>query len=594
MRLYCGQVGLAHVGQTVTLNGWVNRNRNFGGLCFIDLRDREGVVQVYVKPESSVFALAQSLRPESCIKVTGVVIQRPEGQVNPNLKTGAIEIEATDIEVYSHADVLPVDYNTEVPEDLRLKYRYLDLRRPELQSRLLTRHKALQAARSWLTENGFIEIETPFLCKATPEGARDYLVPSRVNKGKFYALPQSPQIYKQLLMVGGFDRYFQVVKCFRDEDLRSDRQPEFTQIDLETTFLNGQEVRDLAEGLARHLWKEVLDYDLPKFPSMTYDQAMRDYGSDKPDLRNPLKLVDVNDVFSTIGLQFLADSANNPKDRVIAIKVPNAGSLTRKKFDEYTKFVVGLGLSGLAYVKVNDPAAGAAGLQGSIVKFVDDALVAKLADKLGGLAKDDVVFVISAQKDLATKAAGALRVRLGRDLELVDLKAFAPVWIVDFPMYEVDEDTGELVPAHHPFTSPLECTVDYLENTPPLDIRADCCDMVINGFECTSGSVRIYKQDVQSKIFDIIGIDEAEQQDKFGYLLDAFKYGAPPHAGCAFGFDRLVMLLTGTENIRDVVAFPKTNQAQCLMTNSPSYAADKALADVAIDVVPEFKVHRDK
>lgn len=589
MRLYCGQITKEYVGQTITLNGWVNRNRNLGGLCFLDLRDREGIVQVFIKPESPVFELASSLRPESCIRVTGTVIARPVSQINPRMRTGEIEIEALELEVYSHSEVLPVDYNTEVPEELRLKYRYLDLRRPEVQQRFLTRHKAYQVVRKYLVDNGFIEFETPVLCKATPEGARDYLVPSRVNKGKFYALPQSPQIYKQLLMVSGFDRYFQIVKCFRDEDLRADRQPEFTQVDMETTFLSGQEVRDIAEGLVKNLWKEVLNYDMPDFPSMTYDQAMRDYGSDKPDLRNPLLLVDVNEELASIGLEFLAQSCANPKDRVIAIRVPNsAATLTRKKLDEYTKFVTGLGLGGLAYVKVNDLAQGAAGFQGSLAKFMTEEIISKLSAKLG-LANDDTLFVISAGKDLATKAAGALRIRLGRDLELVDLNAFAPLWVINFPMYEIDEETGALMAAHHPFTSPLECSVEYLENTPPLDIRADAYDMVINGYECTSGSVRIYKQDVQSKIFDIIGIDRAEQQDKFGYLLDAFKYGAPPHAGIAFGFDRVVMLLTGTENIRDVVAFPKNNLAQCLMTCSPSLPNPQALADVAIDVVPEYK-----
>lgn len=594
MRLYCGNVTKEYVGQTVTLNGWVNRNRNLGGLCFIDLRDREGIVQVYIKPESKIFEQASSLRPESCIKVIGRVIARPEGQVNPNMKTGEIEVEALELEVYSNAEVLPLDYNTDVPEELRLKYRYLDLRQPELQKRLFTRAKAYQVVRTWLVENGFIEVETPMLCKATPEGARDYLVPSRVNKGKFYALPQSPQIYKQLLMVGGFDRYFQIVKCFRDEDLRSDRQPEFTQIDLETTFLSGQEVRDIAENLARHLWKEVLNYDLPKFPMMSYDEAMRDYGSDKPDLRNPLKLVDINQELADIELGFLKDSCANSKHRVIAIRVPNStDALSRKKIDEYTKFVNGLGLGGLAYIKINDLDAGVQGLQGSIVKFVTPSILEALKTKLS-LENNDTLFIVAADKALATKAAGALRIRLGRDLNLVDLNAFAPLWVINFPMYEIDEDSGELIAAHHPFTSPLECSVEYLENTPILDIRADACDMVINGFECTSGSVRIYKQDVQSKIFDLIGIDAKEQQDKFGYLLDAFKYGAPPHAGCAFGFDRIAMLLTGTENIRDIVAFPKTNSAQCLMTQSPSYAADKALSEVAIDVIPEYKVHVEK
>lgn len=594
MRLYCGKVTKEYAGQTVTLNGWVNRNRNLGGLCFIDLRDREGIVQVFIEPGSPIFEEASNLRPESCVRITGEVILRPESQINPNMATGEIEVKATELEVYSNAEVLPLDYNTEVPEELRLKYRYLDLRRPEVQNRFFIRHKAYQVVRNWLADHGFIEVETPMLCKATPEGARDYLVPSRVNKGKFYALPQSPQIYKQLLMVGGFDRYFQIVKCFRDEDLRSDRQPEFTQIDLETTFLSGQEVRDLAEDLARHLWKEVLNYDLPKFPMISYDEAMRNYGSDKPDLRNPLKLVDIKEELASIELGFLKEACANPKDRVIAIRVPNAAeAISRKKIDEYTKFVNGLGLGGLAYIKANDLAKGVEGLQGSIVKFVTPEILAGLQAKLN-LENNDMIFIIAAAKDLATKAAGALRIRLGRDLDLVDLDAFAPLWVVNFPMYEIDEESGALIAAHHPFTSPLECTVEYLENTPVLDIRADACDMVINGFECTSGSVRIYKQDVQSKIFDLIGIDKEEQQDKFGYLLDAFKYGAPPHAGCAFGFDRIVMLLTGTENIRDVVAFPKTNAAQCLMTQSPSYASDKALAEVAIDVVPEYKVHVDK
>lgn len=592
MRLYCGEVTKAYEGQVVTLNGWIDRNRNLGGMCFLSLRDREGIVQVYVKPDASFFDKVSALRQESCIKVVGKVIARPEGQINPNMKTGEIEVEALEVEVYSEADPLPLDYNTEVPEELRLKYRYLDLRRPEVQKRLFTRAKAMQVVRKWLVEHGFIEVETPVLVKATPEGARDYLVPSRVNKGKFYALPQSPQIYKQLLMVGGFDKYFQIVKCFRDEDLRSDRQPEFTQIDLETTFLTGQEVRDLAEGLARNLWKEVLNYDLPKFPMISYDEAMRDYGSDKPDLRNPLKLKDIAADVTDIGLEFLAKAAQNPKARVIAIRVPGAAEqFSRKKIDEYTKQMNSLGLGGLAHFSVVDAAT--AQVKGSIAKFITPEIYAKLAATLG-LENNDQVFVIADGKDLATKAAGALRIRLGRDLGLVDLNSFAPLWVVNFPMYEIDEESGALIAAHHPFTSPIVGTVDYLENTPVLDIRADACDMVINGYECTSGSVRIFRQDLQAKIFDIIGIDAEEQREKFGYLLDAFKYGAPPHAGCAFGFDRIVMLLTGTENIRDVVAFPKNNMAQCLMTDSPAYASDKQLAEVAIDVVPEYKVHRDK
>ncbi|MFC6277461.1 aspartate--tRNA ligase [Psittacicella hinzii] len=592
MRLYCGNVTKAYEGQVVTVNGWIDRNRNLGGMCFLSLRDREGIVQVFIKPEAEFFDRVSRLHPESCIKVVGKVIARPEGQVNPEMKTGEIEIEALEVEVYSEADVMPLDYNTDVPEELRLKYRYLDLRRPDVQRRFMVRHKAMQVTRAYLVENGFLEIETPFLCKATPEGARDYLVPSRVNKGKFYALPQSPQIYKQLLMASGFDRYFQIVKCFRDEDLRADRQPEFTQIDLETSFLDGQQVRDIAEGLARRLWKEILNYDLPKFPMMSYDDAMRDYGSDKPDLRNPLLLKDVNAAFAQVELEFLRVSANDAKSRVIAIKVPGASAnISRKRIDEYTKQMNSLGLGGLAHFSVVDKAS--ANVKGSIAKFITPEIFAQL-DATLELANDDIVFVIADKKDLATKAAGALRIRLGRDEGLVDFNSFAPLWVVNFPMYEIDEESGALIAAHHPFTSPLEGTVEYLENTPVLDIRADACDMVINGFECTSGSVRIYKQDLQAKIFELIGIDHDEQRDKFGYLLDAFKYGAPPHAGCAFGFDRIAMLLTGTENIRDVVAFPKNNQAQCLMTDSPSYAADKALEEVAIDVVPKYKVHRDK
>ncbi|RIY32647.1 aspartate--tRNA ligase [Psittacicella melopsittaci] len=593
MRLYCGAVTKEYVGQTVTLNGWIDRNRNFGGLCFINLRDREGTVQVFIKPEAEFFAKVSNLRPESCIRVVGVVRARPDDQVNPKMKTGEIEIEATEVHVYSEADVLPLDYNTEVPEELRLKYRYLDLRRPENQQRFFVRHKAYQVIRKFLSDNGFIEVETPVLSKATPEGARDYLVPSRVNKGKFYALPQSPQLYKQLLMVSGFDRYFQIVKCFRDEDLRSDRQPEFTQVDLETTFLTGEEVREIGENLIRNLWKEVLNYDLPaKFPHLTYDQAMRDYGSDKPDLRNPLLLKDVNTAFTQVGLEFLAKAANDPKARVIAIKVPQAAEqFSRKKIDEYTKYVNSLGLGGLAHFSVVDAAT--AQVKGSIAKFITPEIYASLNQTLE-LDTNDQVFILADHKDVATKAAGGLRIRLGRDLNLVDLEAFAPLWVINFPMYEIDEESGALIAAHHPFTSPIVGTVEYLENTPVLDIRADACDMVINGYEVSSGSVRIYNQKLQSKIFDLIGIDAEEQQDKFGFLLDAFKYGAPPHAGCAFGFDRIAMLLTGTENIRDVVAFPKTNSATCLMTNAPSYVADKQLAEVAIDVVPEYKVHRDK
>ncbi|MGO2479308.1 MAG: aspartate--tRNA ligase [Pseudoalteromonas sp.] len=581
--IYCGQLNKTHVDQEVELCGWINKRRDLGGLIFVDLRDREGLVQVVFDPEvEGLMDNANKLRQEFCVQLKGIVRARPDSQVNIDMPTGEVEILGTDLTIINRSEPMPLDFNQTNSEERRLKYRYLDLRRLEMSDRIKLRAKASSFVRRFLDENAFLDIETPVLTKATPEGARDYLVPSRVHKGSFYALPQSPQLFKQLLMMSGFDRYYQIVKCFRDEDLRADRQPEFTQIDLETSFMSSDQVRGITEKMIREMWQSLLDVDLGDFPTMPYSEAMSLYGSDKPDLRNPMKLIDVADLVKDVEFKVFSGPANDEKGRVAVLTVPGGAKLSRKQLDDYTKFIGIYGAKGLAWMKVNDREAGVEGVQSPIAKFLNEDVITQLLERTNAQTGDIILFGAD-KRNTVNEAMGALRLKIGVDLEITNLDSWAPLWVVDFPMFEED-DEGTLHAVHHPFTAPKDITASELEANPATAI-SDAYDMVLNGYEVGGGSVRIHNADMQEAAFRILGIDAQEQQDKFGFLLDALKYGTPPHAGLAFGLDRLVMLLCGTDNIRDVIAFPKTTQASCLLTDAPSKANADSLSELAINVV---------
>lgn len=527
---YCGQLNLSHVGQEVTLCGWVNRRRDLGGLIFIDMRDREGIVQVFFDPDhKAAYEQASELRNEFCIQITGTVRARPDSQINKDMSTGEVEIFANALNIINRSEPLPLDSNQINSEEQRLKYRYLDLRRPEMADRLKTRAKITSFVRRFMDSHGFLDIETPMLTKATPEGARDYLVPSRVHKGKFYALPQSPQLFKQLLMMSGFDRYYQIVKCFRDEDLRADRQPEFTQIDVETSFMTADQVREVMEKLVRELWQETKGVDLGDFPVMTFAEAMRRYGSDKPDLRNPLELVDVADLVKEVEFKVFSGPANDAKGRVAALRVPGGAQVTRKQIDEYGQFVGIYGAKGLAWLKVNDRAAGMEGVQSPIAKFLSAEVLEAILTRTQAESGDILFFGADSNK-IVTDAMGALRLKVGRDLQLTQLGTWAPLWVVDFPMFE-DDSEGGLTAMHHPFTAPKEMSPAELAAAPTTAI-ANAYDMVINGYEVGGGSVRIHRTEMQQQVFGILGINEHEQREKFGFLLDALKYGTP---SCGLG-----------------------------------------------------------
>ncbi len=578
---YCGNIDASYIGQTVTLCGWVNRRRDLGGVIFLDLRDREGIVQVVYDPDlPEVFELANSLRQEFCVSITGVVRARPEGQINPNMTTGEIEILGKQLEILNKADVLPLDFNQQNSEEQRLKFRYLDLRRPEMSQKLQFRAKVTSAVRNFLDSEGFLDIETPILTKATPEGARDYLVPSRTHKGQFFALPQSPQLFKQLLMMSGMDRYYQIVKCFRDEDLRADRQPEFTQIDIETTFLDADGVMEVTEAMVKQLFQSLLQVDLGEFPRMPFSEAMRLYGSDKPDLRNPLQLVDVADLVKDVDFKVFSGPANDPAGRVALIKVPGGAKLSRKQIDEYGKYVGIYGAKGLAWLKVNDLDAGMDGLQSPILKFLSPEVATGILERSDAQTGDILLFGADSYT-VVCEAMGALRLKLGEDFDLLE-GDWKPLWVVDFPMFE--EVDGQFHALHHPFTAPRGLTPEQLAGD-PANALSDAYDMVLNGVELGGGSVRIHNQAMQQTVFSILGIDAEEAQEKFGFLLEALRYGAPPHAGLAFGLDRMVMLMTGSESIRDVMAFPKTTTAACPLTDAPGQANPQQLQELAIATI---------
>ncbi|MFK7814909.1 MAG: aspartate--tRNA ligase [Gammaproteobacteria bacterium] len=578
---YCGQVTEKLIDQEIEACGWVNKRRDHGGVIFIDLRDREGLLQVVFDPDTpEMFALAEKIRNEYVLRIKGRVRMRPEGTINPDLPTGQIEVLAKELEVLNESDTPPFQLDDDdVHEENRLKYRYVDLRRPYMQEKIRTKAKVASGIRNFLDKNGFLDIETPILTKATPEGARDYLVPSRTQAGSFFALPQSPQLFKQLLMMSGFDRYYQVVRCFRDEDLRADRQPEFTQLDIETSFMDQEEIMSIMETMMRESFKENCDVALEEpFPQMSYADAMHRFGSDKPDLRIPLEFIDVTELFKSVEFKVFNAPANDPESRIAMLKVPQGASISRKEIDGYTDFVGQYGAKGLAYIKCNDVSNLKEGLQSPILKFFPDAVIQQLVE-VSKAENGDLLFFGADKKSVVNAALGALRVKLGHDLNLVE-EGWKPLWVVDFPMFEWDADAKRWSALHHPFTAPT-CSAEELKANPG-EALSKAYDMVLNGTEVGGGSVRIHKQDMQAVVFEVLGIEEQEAEEKFGFLLKALKFGAPPHGGIAFGLDRLVMLMTGSSSIRDVIPFPKTQNATCLLTDAPAEVSERQLKELHI------------
>ena len=579
---FSGELNRAHIAQTIVLCGWAQRRRDHGGVIFIDLRDHSGVAQIVCDPDrQQTFAIAEAIRNEFVLRVRGTVRARPEGTINPSLASGEIEVLADEIEILNPSQPLPFQLDEEgLSEQVRLSHRYLDLRRAPMQANLRLRHRVTQTVRSYLDQHGFIDIETPMLTRSTPEGARDYLVPSRVHAGQFFALPQSPQLFKQLLMVAGFDRYYQITKCFRDEDLRADRQPEFTQIDMETSFLSAEEIMTLTEDMIRSVFKTVLAVELPEpFPRLTYAEAMARYGSDKPDLRVALELTELTDIMREVDFKVFREAANLPNGRVAALRIPGGGEISRKEIDDYTAFVAIYGAKGLAYIKVNDLAQGTAGLQSPILKFLPETTVRSIAERTGA-TNGDLIFFGADRAKVVNEALGALRVKIGHARGLA-ADAWRPLWVIDFPMFEYSEEDKRWQALHHPFTAPADGHEAYLASDPGKAL-SKAYDMVLNGWEIGGGSIRIHRRDVQSKVFEALNISADEARGKFGFLLDALEFGAPPHGGLAFGLDRLVTLMAGAESIRDVIAFPKTQRASCLMTEAPNDVSAAQLAELHI------------
>lgn len=580
---YCGHIDESLIGEEISACGWVHRRRDHGGVIFIDLRDREGLLQIVFDPDRpDIFADAERIRGEYVLAVKGMVRRRPEGTINPNMKTGQVEVLAYELDILNRSETPPFHHDEHANEELRLQYRYLDLRREQMLGNLRLRHQVTMAMRNYLDNNGFIDVETPMLTRATPEGARDYIVPSRTHAGKFFALPQSPQIFKQLLMMSGLDRYYQIVRCFRDEDLRADRQPEFTQLDVEMSFVDEEDVIGAMEELMRHLYKQVLDVELPSpFPRMSYADAMHDYGSDKPDLRIDLKLVEVADLMDSVDFKVFAGPASDPEGRVAALCLPGGNSLTRKEIDDYTAYVARYGAKGLAYIKVNDVDAGRDGLQSPILKFLPDDAVTGILKRTGAKS-GDLIFFGADKVRVVNDALGALRVKIGADCNLI-AEGWSPLWVVEFPMFEKDAQTKRWKALHHPFTAPSVDDADALVSDPGTALSR-AYDLVINGSEIGGGSIRIHDRAMQSAVFDLLDISKEEAEEKFGFLLRALQYGCPPHGGIAFGLDRIVMLMAGADSIRDVIAFPKTQTASCPLTNAPSEVSAEQLKETGIRV----------
>ena len=579
---YCGSINKKDIGQEIAIAGWIHRRRDHGGVIFFDIRDETGLIQVVYSPDNKEsFSLAESCRSEFVLLSKGIVRERPEGTINPDLASGEIEIDASDLTILNNSVALPfqLDEHASVGEETRLKYRFLDLRRDAMQSNLRLRAKVSHSVRNFLNEEGFLEIETPLLTKATPEGARDYLVPSRTYPGSFFALPQSPQLFKQTLMASGFEKYYQFARCFRDEDLRADRQPEFTQIDLESAFVNAKDIISLVTRMISEVFKETLGIDLGKFPQLTYAEAIEKYGIDKPDLRNPLVFIEVKDLFVGSGFKVFSEPANSEDSRIAALRVPNGESLSRKQIDYYTDFVGTLGAKGLAYIRVEDPSKGKEGLQSPIIKFIDESIIDNLLVTLNA-KKGDIIFFGAGKRKVVNDSLSALRDLVAQDLDLLT-KEWAPCWIVDFPMFEI-AGSGKMTPLHHPFTAP-RCSIDELTENPLLALT-DAYDVILNGTELGGGSVRIHDHEMQSTVLGILNIDQEEAEEKFGFLISALKHGCPPHAGLAIGFDRMIMLMTQSNSIRDVIAFPKTQTASCLMTDAPGAASFEQLNELHLKI----------